>query len=159
VKGDCHRCIPVRPHERLSRSSATALPMAAGSSLYPVGTWKNSPPRPLTSLAACGLQPLPLSPSDGERAGVRGRPSVVHPTESSVLWLDFNGDTLPLVPKTAEMTGPFNLPFGTYPSLRPNPTLKPLSLPTSFHRSSQFPFCAPDSNSPRGSPGSHCGPV
>jgi hypothetical protein len=25
-----------------------------------------------------------LSPSDGERAGVRGRPSVVHPTDSSV---------------------------------------------------------------------------
>ena len=26
-----------------------------------------------------------LSPSDGERAGVRGRPSVVHPTDSSVV--------------------------------------------------------------------------
>jgi len=25
-----------------------------------------------------------LSPSDGERAGVRGRPSVVHPTDSSL---------------------------------------------------------------------------
>jgi hypothetical protein len=30
--------VPICPHERLSRSSATALPMASGSSVYPLGT-------------------------------------------------------------------------------------------------------------------------
>ncbi len=54
---DRRRCVPIRPHERLSRSSATALPMASGSSVYPVGTWKNSPPRRLTSLATTRLGP------------------------------------------------------------------------------------------------------
>ena len=32
------RRVPIRPHERLSLSSATAFAMASGSSLYPVGT-------------------------------------------------------------------------------------------------------------------------
>ena len=35
---DRRGCVPIRSHERLSRSSATAWPMASGESLYPVGT-------------------------------------------------------------------------------------------------------------------------
>jgi hypothetical protein len=33
---------PISLHERLSRSSATASPMASGSSVYPAGTWKKT---------------------------------------------------------------------------------------------------------------------
>jgi hypothetical protein len=40
---DGRRCVPIGSHERLSCSSATALPMATASSLYPVGTWKDNP--------------------------------------------------------------------------------------------------------------------
>ena len=44
--------IPAGPHARLSRSSATALPIALGWSLYPLGTSKNIPPSRSTSLAS-----------------------------------------------------------------------------------------------------------
>ncbi len=54
---DRRRRVPICLHERLSRSSATALPMASGSSLYPLGIWKNSPSPRLTSLATTRLGP------------------------------------------------------------------------------------------------------
>jgi len=42
-------------HARLSRSSATALAMASGSSRYPLGNWKTSLPPFLDSFATTGL--------------------------------------------------------------------------------------------------------
>jgi hypothetical protein len=54
---DRRRRVPISPQERLSRSSATALPMASGSRVYPLGTWKNNLPPRLISLATTRLAP------------------------------------------------------------------------------------------------------
>jgi len=52
---DRSRRIPIGPHARLSRSPATALPIASGPSLYPLGTSKSIPPSRSTNLASIRL--------------------------------------------------------------------------------------------------------
>jgi len=69
-----HQGVPntICPHARLSRSSATAPPIASGSSLYPLGTSKNIPPSRSTSLASIRL---------GLRFAITGT-SLIEPSES-----------------------------------------------------------------------------
>jgi hypothetical protein len=70
-----HQSVPILagPHARLSRSSATAFPIASGSSLYPLGTSKNIPPSRSISLASIRL---------GLRLAITGT-SLIEPSESS----------------------------------------------------------------------------
>lgn len=69
---DRSRRIPIGPHARLSRSPATALPIASGPSLYPLGTSKSIPPSRPTNLASIRL---------GLRFAIAGT-SLMEPSES-----------------------------------------------------------------------------